>query len=404
MAATTWSPVTQLERRQWLLTNGEVVTEPDLEESPSGRKVRVVGTDLTAYASSLDDLLTQAARHVAKAKGTDVWMPLHRRADMEAQALGFDPAITKAQLHLIHSPGVRYGQTVCWWRFKHPKLPIEAVLVVRMEAGYSGQQAIVGRLVYPDTRPYRHGPTPTLTADASEGFGTLESTMRDQESLMRFREFRRDNPTTNAVPSDVLGEWSHDGERVAAQMLLKRIRRADSIQEVDIPDLREDKPDWLTLELIDTNVNQALIQDLVDYLDGTPNIDEALRTYKELQLIMRKLGVVMEDRTDNDFQAALLAGNKESLEVTLNRPAEVGHDIDRFHSLSMHLPTGTFVVHCNHRNNDNEVAEKWEEALLIAQLSGNEDALLAYALKYAEDREKKRVRKIVKERSPDKET
>jgi hypothetical protein len=52
--------------------------------------------------------------------------------------------------------------------------------------------------------------------------------------------------------------------------------------------------------------------------------------------------------------------------------------------LSVHLPTGTFIVECTHGDVDkNVVAEKWEEALTMASLTGEEDTLLAYAREYA---------------------
>ena len=98
--------------------------------------------------------------------------------------------------------------------------------------------------------------------------------------------------------------------------------------------------------------------------------------------------------------AALLSGDKASLGVRVFNLAETNHNVDNAHKLSVHLPTGTFVVECNHQAVDhNEVAEKWEEALTMASLTGREDALLAYATAYAKDHAKKRTQTIIKERS-----
>lgn len=400
--ATQWSPATQMERRQWLLTNGQVISEPDLEETPSGRKLRVKGTELTAYSRDLDYLLGRAANQIATEAGTKVWMPLHNRKFQEVSATGVQTR--QAKLHIIHDPQNVRGSTQCWWRFKHPDLPIEVVLVIKItqQYNYHGPKAqnILAFLTQPQTVADSRSYETMFINETGSAFAQNECVLDDPDDRLKFRKWVEANPPDWDAGA-VLGSFHFDGERPAVSAILRQVRVADALASVQIPDMRDpDNFDWLTLELCDSNVTQSFINDLVEYLDGTPSIEEAARLYTELQNVLRRIGVVMGDRTANDFSAALLSGHKEPLTVDVSPLSEVGHSYDHHHSLTMHLQTGTFVVDCGAQRKSNEIAEKWEEAQLIASMTGQEDVLLAYAKKYAEQAAKERAKKIIRERTP----
>ena len=401
--ATTWSPRMTLDRKSWLLASGEVVHEPPLEETPSGKKVRVAGTELSVYAKDVDSLIRRAVGNVARQKQTLVWMPLANMAQREQSTLGFNPTTERAQLHFVHDPTARHGKTHAWWKFKHPALPIEAMLVIKIEEAHSygnqtKPQTVSTFLVTPQTRlDDGSSMEACFITEEDEQFCTLQDTL-DYDSRAGVRKLLRDNPPS--WDTSILGSVRLANERVAVEAMIKKVRTADKLAGIQILDLRDPlAPAWLDLDLFETNCNSKFIADLADYLDGAPTIEQAAQLYTEMLRTLRSIGIVMEGRTENDFMAALLSGDKAALTVSLGAPQEEGHDLDKAHKLTMHLPTGTFVVECSlHAADRNTVAEKWDEALMMAQFTGQEDELLTYAKEYAKRENKARTTKILRER------
>lgn len=403
--ATTWSPRTTFERKTWLLTNGEVVHEPPLEETPSGQKVRVAGTELSVYARDVDSLIRKAVFNIAERKQTHVWMPLSNAAAQEIGRLGYNPTNEKAKLHFIQNPTDRNGKTHLWWKFKHPTLPIEATLTVRIASVHQygnnpiKPQHVSGYLVHPFTTldDGTHDEA-RFVIENDTYFTGIQDDLDGYDERTKVREFVRDNPPS--WDTSILGGEQHSSERLGVAALLKRVRVADALGSIQILDLREpEDPTWMDLELFETNCNSQFIADLADYLDGAPSVEQAAQLYIQLLTTLRSIGLVMEGKSENDFMAALLSGDKDSLSVSLGNATEQGHSVDQNHRLTLHLPTGAFVVECQlHAADRNTVAEKWDEALMMAQFTGQEDELLAYAKEYARRESKKRTAKILKER------
>jgi hypothetical protein len=395
MGSTTWHPRTNVQPREWLLTNGEVVHEPALEESGSGLKVRVAGTKLTAYSKDVDDLIVKAVEAIAEQKQTSVWMRIQSSANTARNN-------EKPKLHVVGEPDSRYAKTQLYWVFKHPTLPIEATLTIELAAAYqygSGDrpQRLHAWVASPDTTP--NATTNPSWIHVNDGdYGGYRDRLKTYEQQTKFREFIRDTPPTPPL-TDLLGEQALKGERQAVEHLLKKVRAADALASIQIPDLRDvENLAWLDLELFETNVNDKFITDLADYLDGAPSVEEAHGLYEQMLRTLRSVGIVMDpSKSKNDFQAALLSN--EPLNVTVGPIAEVEHGRDHEHDLTMDLRTGTFIVNCSMRvANRNTIAEKWEEAQVLAQFTGKEDELLAYARRYAETEAQRRAEKILKER------
>lgn len=392
--ATTWIPRTQFEKpREWLLANGEIVKEPPLEQSASGRKVRVAGTTMTAYSRDLDLLMEQAVVTVAQEKGTSVWMGLHQREQVMNSKAGFTPDETKASLWVVdQAPQAR---TRVWWRFRHPSLPIEALLVVQGKKtngyGESGHMVSVGA-VLPLT-------SPSVAADAryASASDTLHPTLAGLDDKLAAQEFLRDHPPA-WQPDTLLGRTSCVDERRAVKTLLDEVRACDELESLQVLDLRDpDQPDWMDLPLHDTNCTAGFIADLVDHLDAAPAIDDALRIYDELRDCLRRLGMVLPAKSENDFHKGLLGEDPEGVTVNLGRALEE-HGPDHDHTLRMHLPTGTFIVDCT-ANIPTEVIDRWEEAKVLARLTGEEDTLLAFAREATRGGQDKRARTIIAART-----
>lgn len=398
---TIWTPLTQLQRRTWLLANGEVATEPDLEESPSGRKVRVKGTTLSAYRKDMDDLLSRAVSELAEQRGTKLWMSLDRNWE-KTDANNFDPrSFQTSELNILRNCE---EDSVVWWRFKHPDLPIEATVFIRAE----GVRRIYRDRNYPITVTtsvlYQHTGLDPMTPrmrflwERQSGFLQSRNQLVGYDDQTRWDAFVRDNPPI--WDNSEIGSFSNQNDRMVIKHMLTQVRKLDELTCIDIPDLRDPlAPGWLRLELFDSNLRVDFEQDCLDALDGASTVAEALTQYDEFRTTLSKVGMVLSDRGENDFIAAL-NGDKEPLTVRIAPVVGADGNTDVAHTVSLHLPTGTMYVHCDNVHTDhNEIAEKWEEAQLIASLSGKEDELLAYAREYVQRKQSSVMKDLVADRT-----
>ena len=401
---TTWHAKTNFEKpREWLLGDGNTITEPALEQTASGRKVRIAGTTRpTTFASDQDQLILDTIRAEAEEKGTFVWMPLDKFRSFLEENAGIYPATSSTALYLNEEEKA----TRVWWRFRHPTLPIEAMVVVH--AAYTNphwrkhtNHTVGAHLIMPRTTPvdtlanwYAMQPEFYVLTD-----DTLPVLLQNLEykAEVTTRQFIKD---TRPEWTAILGQEQHRAAHKAARLLLRNLRTFDDLAEIEILDQRDvNNPTWLTLELADTNYDPNLAAELADFLDGETAVEEAARIYADLLTSLRKLGIVFSDAATDHFQQALLAGSKgvtveiDTPPVDLDNPDED----DGYHELTLHLPTGTFAVSCGVPHRD-RVAERWDEARTIASLSGEEDTLLAFAREVTSRDQQKKVRKVLRQR------
>lgn len=405
MASTTWQLQPALNLRSWLFADGQVMVEPQLEESGSGQKVRLPGTKISAYKKDMDDLIVKALQTQAAMSGTKVWMPLDDREDNLRAELGFNPAAPEYRRADLHFTTPGNTETVLWWKFKHPTMPVEAVMSIRVKDRRASTgtrpQDIVGTLVYPWTWAGQDQTQTQYVAERDPRFGQTVNEAYSSVSVQNaLTSLIGEGCETSAAYKGVLGATFHNGQRAATEALLGLVRQVDELERVFIPNLNDlNNPTWLELELIDTNVGDFFIQELLDFLDGGPTVAKAVELYEELIGTIRALGFVFERKEENFFLEALRSGDKAAFTVKVSDLAEVDNKTDAVHTLHMHLPTGTFVVSCGATMAEHTV-HAWEEAHLVASLSGKEDTLLAYAREHLDKQDKPRVRRIMKERNP----
>jgi hypothetical protein len=404
MGSTVWSPMTRMEPKSWLLGNGEIVKEPALEMSGSGRKVRVAGSTNSVFETGLDSLISEAAEVIAEKKGTHVWLDVSTPVETQiADQAGFVPAATKASLHLVNDPTNTSAQTICWWRFKDPSTPFEVLLTATLKpssvSGAPGRQYL-SSWAYVPTRTYHTPSTPQVAQIGDTQFDSLLNHLYYRNDQLKYKWLEFLNAEPVEWPMGDLGEGHQPHPRAAVTALLNLVRSYEDLETIQVPDFSDpDNPSLRELELYATNVNAEFLNDLTEYLDGAPTIEQAAQLYDQMLQTLRSVGILVQDKSSNDFMAALLAGEKATLHMEVYALAEQGNNTDTDHKLSVHLPTGTFIVECTHQDVDQtEVAEKWEEALTMASLTGQEDTLLAYARGYAKEAVQNRTNAILKER------
>jgi hypothetical protein len=76
-----------------------------------------------------------------------------------------------------------------------------------------------------------------------------------------WEEFIRDNPANWST--SLLGDEQHIHVRTGIAAFLKIVRDFDGMSTIQVPDFGDpDHPSWKTLDLYDTNYNQAVANDL----------------------------------------------------------------------------------------------------------------------------------------------
>lgn len=397
--STQWRDLDRFEPRTFLLANGKTVREPALEETSTGRKVRVKGTTQSYYSGDIDKLIGTAVQEVAKAEGTTILADLTDSETRWNNVLGFNPATTPARLHLAHDTENSSGQTVCWWKFRHPDMPYEVILAVdalRLTGWHEqGQHRLTARLVMPVVDHDGTFDSRLVECQSQRLEGVLEAlngTLHDT-----WYAWLRDNPQPWAKN---LGIKNTTSPRGVITQLHHLVHEYEDLESITVPDFRDiENPSVMELEIYDTNVNPELLADLAEYLDGQPIVEKVIETYKLLIQQLGLLGVqVPETLTENDFLSAGVSGDGGKLHIQVQNPLdETGKD--SAHQVSIHLPTGTFMVTCTATRADrNEAAEKWEEVQMVAELTGNEPQLLAFARLYALDKDKNRIERIITSR------
>lgn len=409
MAGTAWHVLTRYAPRQWLLADGTTITEPTLEQTSSGRKVRIQGAKESVFYGALDEHLNRWAIQNASDIGTRV---LSEVTDYEANlwlTAGIDPKVERSvKLHTMQEGGG--NSTQAWWRFELPGTPYQVLLVAQMQnAGRwnapNGMNTQV-TLYMPSAQLSRLNSPNVLTFRGVQDYqysDLLESIRYSDDSGLNYTHWI--NFMSSETPnwdSRLLNSWSYtEGPHQAVAKLLKAARSIESEGTIQVPDFSDPStPAWLTLELLDTNINSQFITDMVEYLDTDSTAEQILDLYKQMQDKFRQLGVATDDKTTDDFAAAIVSGDKGKLSMRISNPADLDYaGQDHTHSLSVHLPTGSFIVECFHRHLDKQdVLDSWDAAKTVAALGGEEDVFLAYAREFAKKAHKGRTKQIIANR------
>lgn len=412
MGKTVWVDEVERTPKSWLLVDGTVAQEPKLETSGGGLKTRLKhDPEVSMYTKDVEQLVWEAVKRAAKANGTTPWIALgdenEQRYGLLRRALGKDEDYEgevnvhdmPAELHIVSDDRStrNNSSTTALWEFEHPSLPVKAVLTVTLYTGW--RTNVTTHLWYHSTDP-RDAERPTYRSrndgDPRWSMSHERTYGETGEKLNQF--FQANKP--DYVEDIPFGANRHETERLAVQELARVVRLIE--QEHDrilIPDLRDpENPAWLELDAARTNVSGAFKQSLADYLDGAPTVEQIAEVYEKMQALFRSVGVVVENLDEDSIQRAL-GGSESALNVKIGPVAKEGGE-DPYHKVTFNLATGTIVVSCDHQETPKEeVATAWELALTKAEITGQEDDLLAFAREYARGQQEARVQRILDERS-----
>jgi hypothetical protein len=404
--ATIYNPLLRNYKLKWLLADGSIAYEPDLEMSSGGRRVRVEGSSKSVSHYDLRDLVYRDVVQQATDIGTEVWMALDDEdpiRDIEHQDGTYSDPVKKP--HFTDPPQRYYAQnqTVLVWNFSHETLPIAARLKVTITGtgtwrGGSKKQSVDVELLHPSTHPIHNKNREWLHTTSSHDF--RQSFPIEGDAIQRgdFTTWYTNNPPSWEGILDAGGEY--ENERQAAEAVAKLARKVEELDEVAIPDLRNPAaPEWLTLMFHSTNHSREFTQVLVTYINSQPIVDEITNQWSVLAGLFKQLGLVITEFTDMDVFAAL-EGDLDRIKVTTENAMTENGTTDNQHVIGINLATGTISVTCSHRDmHPNNIATEYEIARLRAEMQGELDSFLRYESNFLEESHARRHKKLVKSRT-----
>lgn len=409
--ATQYHPLPRLDKHKWLLTNGRIAEEPDLEESESGRRVRVRGGSKSVFQKDLDNLLYRSVSQYAEGICEDVWMRVKDDDPVREISDEASPGSADPQPHFVTPKQGYLGRTSkVTWTFRHESLPIAARISVDMGEGAGGYyrsrssgQNVQAKVTYPSTNRYDSYDRVWLNVSDKDSIPFSEhsdGTSLYAQQQQDFRDWL--HVSKSAEWMDLLGHTQWDNERAAAAGVARLCREIDSLDEILIPDLRDpDNPAWLTLKLHSTTYTKDFAQALVDFINGQPVVEQIQEHWNEIVNLFRRSGLVTKTLEDSDWHAAL-QGEVERLSLELEHtsaPDEEGGR-DAHHIVGFNLATGTVTVTCSHRDMRGEdVATEYEVARLKAEIQGELDAFLGFHKGFIDKQHDQRHERTVEQRS-----
>lgn len=408
---TLYHPLPRHNKMKWLLTDGRIVEEPDLEQSDSGRRVRVRGSSKSVYMKELDDLIYRSVTQFAAKAGAQVWMRVQNddpiiELDNE---LGTASRIDKP--HFVSPEDDSYGgrSSSLVWTFRHETLPLAARITLdmmeprrRYNRQDATQQATVS-VTYPSTHP-SDGFDRAWVPDADDvndfqfaihGDSSNEFAQQRQNFVDWLRE-------TGGSWKEFLGTTTWNNEREAAGGIARIVRIIESLDEVSIPDLRDPaNPQWLPLKLHSTTYSRDFTQSLVDFINGQPLVEQIQEHWNAMTSLMRRAGLVTGDLEESDFHA-MLQGELDRVGIEVNPVSapneEGGRDVP--HTVGFNLATGTITVTCSVRDtHPNDVATEYEVARIKAEVQGELDSFLGYQADFLNSRHDDRHGRTVTQRT-----
>jgi hypothetical protein len=386
MGKTQWRPAPYKGKARWLCTDGSVLTSPIVETTPSQRRWRIQGTEISVPSYDLPGEIDGYMRRVAMAQGKTAWMELtedestdltmHRRAfDGQHNGIQFDePPTFKVATRSTTAIAFEFIGT------EYPEL--RAILWVSMAIDGNGNCAVGCAVTYRSSNPDDgHDHTVQRFADKTGWKGGSGNTVKGITWPLDTERFGS-NP------------------RKAASRFAELLRWATDVDTIGLPDHRErHKAGLLEYKFTRTNYSPDLYRQLLGIVQSGPSMERLREHLVGIQKELANLGIVVSNKEGFNL-TDLLAGKLSEFQVQMYPQETDDGDnggIDQAHRVHLDLGRGIFVVSCD-RHDLEEVAEQWNVAKFKAELTGEVPVMLAFAQAYNDQGERNRLQKIVRER------
>lgn len=374
---TNWNPYIGA-TDSWLLSSGAIAQAPKIEATDSLRRFRLADNpDAAVWKKDLPGVILQAVIEAAELEEDRVIAALGKPAELAEnfEALA-DVSITSPTLPPeTFTANDGSVNTEAIWHFKHPNLPLHIVLKAALRQRY--RSCDVDWNIYANTIFASHDDIPSEEP-------RLVSVIQSHSDLSQFVVSHYRNHQTEKT--DMI-EWlesaappwlasltdidvSSSSPRESVESMLRIINLMEDFSEIQFPIAPTQT--FETLELVKTNVNEQLIADIKDYVDGAPIAAELRDYFTKIRNILSSRGINMGD-VDESTVATALSGQPQVLDVTLSNQ----NDRDYDHAVTINVLTGEVKVACTSQVDTNAL-QQWEVALLKAELEGRKDEFLNF--------------------------
>jgi hypothetical protein len=418
MAKTTWGPAPWLPKQTWLLKDNSVLQTPDLETTASEKRVRVAGTTKSFGKNQIDEMLTDAVKEVAARRLTEPWVQLdddddsrRRKHGQMSPGPGTQPDYSMpATPHFVDPED--HGHTQITFEFVSEECPAltATMWVVINKRGYRNDDnyEFLSALTYPIV--HENYPTIDYSSYHGDSWWTPYSYYAHGPKVEASKEFLA---KFSPLPDfEFVNEpYGGMGARPAVTTAVKMVKQLRDVEYIDIPVWRgSETVSTMRFKFKRSNLTSKLYNDMIEFIQVKPTLDRIRENYRQIQRDLTSLGLVMKQKTSNDFTEIVEGAFAEDVVCHMIPMTEEGNPEldsagsptvvqDHAHTVSVDLLSGTIVVNCAQR--DTEVLEHWNFERTKAELHGELDAFLGFARQKEQRRTRKKFNRIVKDRTPE---
>lgn len=380
MSPTVWHDLFRPDPETWLLTDGTVIREPELQQTSTGLKVRLKDRPtVSAYTRDFSAFLHRALKAAAVERGCELWLPLGGYQPSPPMP-GVRNHISDDQPLLTDSGGTL--ALVLAWRFRHGSLPLLATVQAKVEQTSGGRGVVTLWVEHTATHTVSDHASryPWVKAEVGSCFAHLQYAEVDRLAEVAIRTTHEDvvnlfqDPTgLGTGPADYLGRRDVGSMRNAFTALARIISVMDDLASWPLPDQRvPDRPEILPLALDWTNCTDAVTARVRESADST-GIPEVIAAWEGFRAAMARVGFVPAPLREDEL--AMMLNNPGQARVNL---AGLGK-----HKLLVDLANGQLGVGCALEANF-EMSAAWQETVLMAEISGQRENLASFADAYLE--------------------
>jgi hypothetical protein len=384
--ATTWGPATpwRYPRHTWVFANGDVAQTPEIEESGTGRRFRLVGETKSHPRGDYDSIMHQHIADLAANRGTTALLAVpaddnDRLAELLGPlGLGINDLGEAPDIDQVTS---RRGFSSALFTFAHPTLPLEAAISVALNHHYNDYYSVTTQMSF---RPlHDHYTRPNVQTRTSN---TLPVNYMPYGDPGRQWSYDHENDP-EALPNIPWGYQRADGYIPAVMQFVAAVNKVANLDSVAIPDFVTDptQPRWMSLDRAASNVDEQALADLRDAAAVGPAMEKLAAISDDVLATLRRIGVVVEAGPNQGALAkAARTGDLTGFEVQIRPTGETPSDRDDTHQVYINLALGMVHVSCTHGSVDdrNAAAQAYDNAKFLADIRGDGDEFLTYTRRY----------------------